>query len=127
MNLGDRATDFRFLVHDRAGQFTDSFDAVLADAGITAAKIPPQSPRAKPRVAYCTSSERSARRGVEDRRYTPLSYGGALLSGDEFAESLHRGGDSLDRALHGLFLLCVEAGEDPSADEAGGRDVHAGG
>jgi putative transposase len=45
MDLGDRAAGFRFLVRDRAGQFTASFDAVLADAGITAVKIPPQSPR----------------------------------------------------------------------------------
>jgi putative transposase len=46
MDLGDRAASFRFLVRDRAGQFTASFDAVLADAGIQVAKIPPQSPRA---------------------------------------------------------------------------------
>ena len=55
MDLGDRAADFRFPVRDRAGQFTGSFDAVLAGAGIEAVKIPPRSPRAKPRVAYCTS------------------------------------------------------------------------
>jgi hypothetical protein len=58
MDLGDRATDFRFLIRDRAGQFTSAFDAVLAGAGIEAVKIPPQSPQAKPRVAYCTSSGR---------------------------------------------------------------------
>src|SRR5437762_10971000 len=46
MDLGDRAVSFRFLVRDRAGQFTASLDAVLADAGIEAVKIPPRSPRA---------------------------------------------------------------------------------
>jgi putative transposase len=45
MDLGDRAAQFRFLVRDRAGQFTASFDALLADAGIAAVKIPPRSPR----------------------------------------------------------------------------------
>jgi hypothetical protein len=35
--------DFRFLVRDRAGRFTASFDAVLADTGIEAMKIPPRS------------------------------------------------------------------------------------
>jgi putative transposase len=46
LDLGERAARFRFLVRDRAGQFTASFDAVLKDAGIEVAKIPPRCPRA---------------------------------------------------------------------------------
>ena len=46
MDLDGRATSFRFLVRDRAGQFTASFDAALAGAGIDTVKIPPRCPRA---------------------------------------------------------------------------------
>jgi putative transposase len=46
MDLDDRTATFRFLGRDRAGQFTTSFDAVLAGAGIDAVKIPPRCPRA---------------------------------------------------------------------------------
>jgi transposase InsO family protein len=46
MDLGERADQFKFRIRDRARQFTDAFDTVLADAGITVCKIPPRSPRA---------------------------------------------------------------------------------
>jgi putative transposase len=46
MDLDDRAATFRFLVRDRAGQFTTSFDAVLAGAGADTVQIPPRCPRA---------------------------------------------------------------------------------
>ena len=42
MDLGEQVARIRFLVRDRAGQFTAAFDAVLADAGIAAVKIPPR-------------------------------------------------------------------------------------
>ena len=63
-DLGDRAADFRFLVRDRAGQFTASFDAVLADAGIQAVKIPPRSPCAN---AYAERFVLTARTEVTDQ------------------------------------------------------------
>jgi transposase InsO family protein len=46
MDLDDRAATFRFLVRDRAGQFTTAFDSVLAGASINTVKIPPRCPRA---------------------------------------------------------------------------------
>jgi transposase InsO family protein len=46
MDLDDRTASFRFLIRDRAGQFTTSFDAVLDGAGIDTVKIPPRCPRA---------------------------------------------------------------------------------
>jgi transposase InsO family protein len=64
MDLGDRAADFRFLVRDRAGQFTASSDAVLAGAGIEAVRIPPRSPRAN---AYAERFVLTARTEVTDR------------------------------------------------------------
>jgi putative transposase len=67
MDLGDRAADFKFLVRDRAGQFTASFDAVLAGAGIQAVKIPPRSPCAN---AYAERFVLTARTEVTDRMLT---------------------------------------------------------
>jgi putative transposase len=64
MDLDDQAADFRFLVRDRAGQFTESFDAVLASAGIEAVKIPPRSPRAN---SYAERFVLTARTEVTDR------------------------------------------------------------
>jgi putative transposase len=46
IDIDDRATAFRFLVRDRAGQYTAAFDAGLAGAGIDTVKIPPRCPRA---------------------------------------------------------------------------------
>lgn len=44
IRLDDRANDFRFPVRDRAGQFTASFDSVLADVGIAVVKIRRSAP-----------------------------------------------------------------------------------
>ena len=64
MGLGERAARFRFLIRDRAGQFTEAFDVVLAGAGIEVIKIPPRSPRAN---AYSERWVRTARAEVTDQ------------------------------------------------------------
>ena len=52
------------MARDRAGQFTEAFDAVLAGAGIEVVKIPPRSPRAN---AHAERWVRTARAEVIDR------------------------------------------------------------
>ncbi|MGD0377228.1 MAG: integrase core domain-containing protein [Streptosporangiaceae bacterium] len=64
MDLGDRTADHRFLIRDRAGQFSASFDAILASAGIEPIKIPPRSPQAN---SYAERFVLTARTEVTDR------------------------------------------------------------
>jgi putative transposase len=64
MDLDERTARFRFLIRDRAGQFTEVFDAVLSGAGIEVVKIPPPGPRAN---AYSERWVRTARAEVTDR------------------------------------------------------------
>ena len=73
MDLGSRAADFRFLVRDRAGQFSAAFGAVLTDAGVEAVKLPPRSPRAN---AYAERFVLTARTEVTGRM---LIFGGQHL------------------------------------------------
>jgi putative transposase len=64
MDLGERADRSRFMIRDRAGQFTGAFDAVLAGAGIEVARIPPRSPKAN---AHAERWVRTVRAEVTDR------------------------------------------------------------
>jgi putative transposase len=64
MDLDDRVTQFRFLVHDRAGQFTASLGTVLADVGIRVVRIPPRCPRAN---CFAERFVRTVRAELTDR------------------------------------------------------------
>jgi putative transposase len=106
MDLGDRAAGFRFLVRDRAGQFTASFDGVLADAGIDAVKIPPRSRRAN------ADAERfvlTVRTEVTDR---------TLISGERYLWAVRAGYESHynGRRPHRSRQLCPPRPGHPVAD-----------
>ena len=64
MDLGQRSASAKFLIRDRAGQFTGSFDAVFRAEGIRILVCPPQAPRAN---AICERIIGTLRREVFDR------------------------------------------------------------
>jgi transposase InsO family protein len=64
MDLGQRAAPVRFLIRDRAGQLTGSFDAVFLADGIRILASPPQAPRAN---AICEQTTGTLRRELLDR------------------------------------------------------------
>jgi putative transposase len=64
MDLGQRVTSFKFVIRDRAGQFTHSFDAVFTAEGIRILASPPQAPRAN---AICERIIGTLRRELFDR------------------------------------------------------------
>ena len=64
MDLGPRAASVKFLIRDRAGQFTGSFDAVFTAEGIRILASPPQAPRAN---AICERMIGTLRRELFDR------------------------------------------------------------
>ena len=64
MDLGQRAGSVKFLIRDRAGQFTGTFDAVFTAAGVRILLSPPQAPRAN---AVCERMIGTLRRELLDR------------------------------------------------------------
>jgi putative transposase len=70
--IGRRVTDTvdgilngkRYLIHDRDPLFTAEFESILASAGVTAVKLPPQSPNLN---AYAERFVRSITEACLDR------------------------------------------------------------
>jgi putative transposase len=63
MALGERLEEMQFLIRDRGGQFTASFDAVFEDCGLRVLRSPPQAPRAN---AICERLVGTVRREALD-------------------------------------------------------------
>jgi putative transposase len=64
MDIGQRADTVKFLIRDRAGQFTSSFDTVFTAEGIRILASPPQAPKAN---AICERVVGTLRRELLDR------------------------------------------------------------
>ena len=64
MDPGQRASAVKFVIRDRAGQFTGSFDAVFTAVGTRILASPPQAPRAN---AICERVIGTLRRELLDR------------------------------------------------------------
>jgi putative transposase len=64
MDLGQLTASFKFLIRDRAGQFSACFDAVFTAEGIRILASPPQAPRAN---AICERIIGTLRRELLDR------------------------------------------------------------
>ena len=47
MDLGQRSASVKFLIRDRAGQFTGSFDAVFQADGMRILASPPRAPQSE--------------------------------------------------------------------------------
>ena len=127
MDPGGRAAGFRFLVRDRAGQFTASFDAVLVSAGIQAVNIPPRSPHAN---AHAERFVLTARTEVTDRmlifgerhlRLVMAEYAGPSAATPSQRASSFRFSAGIDASAKNSFVIADRLASLPARPVAASR------
>jgi transposase len=120
LTLGERFGDIKFLIRDRGSNFTATFDAVFQANGTRIVRTAVQVPRMKPRVAYCTSSERLAARwrSCRSQGVVPASLvGGRRVGAGRVVE---------DFAFVVIPLPADNSGVVPDLDGAGGNAEQGG-
>ena len=75
MDIGERMAGVKFLIRDRAGQFTGSFDAVFTAEGVRILVSPPQAPRANAICERSSAPCAGSPRPVADRQRAPPAAG----------------------------------------------------
>jgi putative transposase len=120
MDWGEQADRFRFLIRDRAGQFTAAFDAVPADAGNTAVKIPPRRPQAN---AYAERFVLTVRTEATDR---VLTFGARHLRHILHRYAEHYDGRRPHRALNLTSRQCRRPTINPNHRRVARRPVLGG-
>jgi hypothetical protein len=115
MDLGDHLGTLPFLVHARDPLFTAAFGEVFRSEGLRVITALPRTPRMKPRVAYCTSSERWAARWRSCRSL------GVVLASLVAGRRVGSGRVVEDLAFVVIPLPADNSGVVPDLDGAGGH------
>jgi putative transposase len=127
MDLGQRATSVKFLIRDRAGQYTGCFDAVFSAEGIRILASPPQAPRAD---AICERIIGTLRRELLDRLLIVNEHHLRRVLTEYLRPLQHRPAAPVPRPAHPCTSRYPAARTDqprrvPDLPEAGSRRTHS--